>query len=69
MILRIFFSTHTTLHLHSQTVCDKLFFILAPFVFSGLGAAPTYLNEMGFFIKYYGIAFSILPGLAGGLAR
>ena len=33
------------------------------------GAAPSYLTTRSFFLKYYSIAFSILPGIAGGLAK
>jgi hypothetical protein len=33
------------------------------------GTANAHPIQRSFFIKYYGIAFAILPGLAGGLAR
>ena len=35
---------------------------------SDTGSAPAYSTKWSFFVKYYSIAFSILPGVAGGLA-
>ena len=68
IILRRFFGTQTTWYLHSQTVCDKLFFTFSSFPIFIAGLAPAYYTEWSFFVKYYSIAFATLPGVAGGLA-
>jgi hypothetical protein len=62
------FGTQTTWYLHSQTVCDKLFFILKLLSKNpGLSLIPVFYRKELFY-KYYSIAFVILPGIAGGLA-
>ena len=69
MILRLFFGTQTMWYLHSQTVCDKLLFIYRSFRSNQARVQPRPILRQGaFFVKYYSIAFAILPGLAGGLA-
>jgi hypothetical protein len=50
-------------------VCDKLLFIIvAPFVWNGRTHITANLTQGALFVKYYSIAFAILPSLAGGLA-
>ena len=56
-------------YLQSQTVCDKLFFTSCSFRIDSTGTAPSNLTKWSIFFKYYSIAFSILPGIAGGLAQ
>ena len=68
MTLRRRFGTQTTWYLHSQTVCDRLFFTSSSFPESPGPSLTRHRTERSFFYKYCSIAFVILPGGAGGLA-
>jgi len=63
------FGTTTTWYLHSHTVCDKLSFACLLLSYDGHRNSGLIVGKELFFIKYYTIAFAILPGVAGGLAR
>ena len=54
--------------IHSQTICAKLLFIDTLLSCQATDTALLLLYGRGVSVKYYSIAFSILPGVAGGLA-
>ena len=62
------FGTNTTWYLHSHTVCDNLFFICLLLSYDGHRNSGTIVGKELFYFKYYNIVFSILPGVAEGLA-
>ena len=55
-------------YLHSHVVCANVLFMFL--LLSGFGhrISTVSLPEGSFFVKYYSIAFVILPSIAGGLA-
>jgi hypothetical protein len=55
-------------NLHSQTVCAKFFFIICSFLNDGHRISAVAIVQKEFLVKYYSIAFAILPSIAGGLA-
>ena len=65
--LLLFLGTHTIWYLHSHTVCANFFSSFAPFEFRSQNQ-HCFLNSKELFLKYYSIAFAILPSTAGGLA-
>lgn len=56
------------LHLHSWTVCAKLSFTCLLLSYDDHRNSGLIVGKKLFYIKYYSIAFSIIPGVAGGLA-
>jgi hypothetical protein len=68
MIFLRSFGTKTTWYLHSWTVCAKLFFTCLLLSYDDHRNSGLIVGKERFFFKYYSIAFSILPGVAGGLA-
>ncbi len=62
------FGTNTTWYLHSWTVCAELSFTCLLLSCDDHRNSGLIVGKELFFFKYYSIAFSILPGVAGGLA-
>jgi hypothetical protein len=56
---------HKQCGIYTPILCVISFFHL---LLLSYGSAPAYPTKWSFFVKYYSIAFSILPGVAGGLA-
>ena len=54
-------------YLQSQTVCDKFLFLRSFRLDQSRVQAPSYPTTRSFFVKYYSIAFAILPGVARGV--